>query len=242
MKITEDLIPFIEKALGFELYENQKSYLILNDQAIYHGGRCNGKTTAFCIKLALSEGDPIKLGHPNGITDENHGNSYISWFQYFFLGIWRRLKDAGFPVREIQRQGGIDMHKYITCKEVTKEVLDSLQVGDLVKINAWGQPMRVRGTSENYAVMAQNVFGKTYYSVIEKKPRTAGNHNEMIRGLFHCGPDFWLFGPPFEFAYKFDDAAAVQRYLQSFETGESELSERSSIPIHLIQIKKCDRK
>lgn len=129
------------------------------------------------------------------------------------------------------------MQKYITCKEVTKEILDSLAVGDLVKINDWSRPMRVKGVSKNYAVMTQNVFGKTSYSVIEKKPWGGVRHNAMRGGCFHCGPDHWLFGSP-EYDYTFEDKEKVKLYLQSFETGKSELSHRYSIPICEIHYKK----
>lgn len=129
------------------------------------------------------------------------------------------------------------MSNYIEYTEVTKEVLDSLQIGDLVKVNDWKKPMRIKGVSENYAVMVQKQFKDTYYSVIEKKPRSAGNHNAMCQGCFHCGKDDWIFGDP-EFRYNFDDAEAVASYLQTFEADIAHLSERNAIPILTLQVKK----
>lgn len=128
------------------------------------------------------------------------------------------------------------MKGYTTYTEVTKEVLDSIQVGDLIKVNDWKKPMQVKGVSANYAVMIQKQFGDTYYSVIEKKPRSAGQHNAMRQGFFHCGKDDYIFGAV-EFQYRFDDAEAVVKYLAEFEIGETHLSERTAIPILELHIK-----
>lgn len=129
------------------------------------------------------------------------------------------------------------MSDYITSDEITKEFLDSIQVGDLVKINDWKKPMRVKGVSENYLVMVQNMFGKTMYSVIEKTP-CAFRHNEMTPRMFHCGTDHWVFGFSGMDDYSFTNHEQTKCYLQSFENGESKLSVRTSVPIRRIGIKK----
>lgn len=125
---------------------------------------------------------------------------------------------------------------YTTYTEVTEEVLDTIKVGDLVKVNDWKKPMKVRGVSKNYAVMTENNFGKIYYSVIEKKPWDGVLRNEMVGGHFHCGRDNWIFGDPY-FDYNFDNAEGVAQYLQTFETGKTELSVRNAIPILELHIK-----
>ncbi|SFM09513.1 hypothetical protein [Pelosinus propionicus] len=125
---------------------------------------------------------------------------------------------------------------YTTYTEVTKELLDTIKVGDLIKVNDWKKPMKVRGVSPNYAVMTENNFGKTYYSVIEKKPWDGDRRNAMRGGRYHCGRDNWIFGAP-HFEYKFDDEKAVAAYLQTFERGETELSVRNAIPILELHIK-----
>lgn len=126
--------------------------------------------------------------------------------------------------------------KYISYPEVTKEVLDTIKIGDLIKVNGWQKPMRIKGVSENYAVMIQKNFEETYYSVIEKKPRAAGQHNSMRQGFFHCGKDDWIFGST-QFNYDFENQAAVYEYLQEFESEKTHLSERNAIPILEIHIK-----
>ncbi|WP_094607754.1 hypothetical protein SPSIL_008830 [Sporomusa silvacetica DSM 10669] len=128
------------------------------------------------------------------------------------------------------------MRNYTTYTEITKEILDNLSIGDLVKVNDWKKPMRVKCISENYVVIVQKQFKETYYSVIEKKRRNTGDHNAMRQGLFHCGKDDWIFGDS-EFRYNFDDTEAVARYLQTFETEEAHLSERNAIPILTLHVK-----
>lgn len=59
----------------------------------------------------------------------------------------------------------------------------------------------------------------------------------MISGYFHCGKDFWLFGAP-NFDYNFNDQEGVKNYLQTFENGESKLSERNAIPILKLYVKR----
>lgn len=129
------------------------------------------------------------------------------------------------------------MKGYTKHTEIIKEVLDQLKVGDLVKVNDWKKPMKIKGVSENYAVMTQKQFKDTYYSVIEKKPWDGVRHNAMIGGHFHCGKDFWLFGVPIDFDYNFEDEEAVGRYLQTFESGLNELSHRNAIPILELHVK-----
>ena len=96
--------------------------------------------------------------------------------------------------------------------------------------------MKVVGVSDNYAIMIQKQFGDTYYSVISKLPWDGIKHNEMTGGMFHCGRDHWVFGAP-DFDYNWDDATGVQRYLETFESGESAISERNGLPIRRISIK-----
>ena len=127
--------------------------------------------------------------------------------------------------------------EYEVYDTITKEILDSVQVGDLVKINDWKMPYRVKGVSENYFVMTRKQFGDNWYSVCEKKPWEGLRYNAMIGGMFHIGTDNLVFGMP-DGDYSFNDAAKTKDYLQSFENGESELSMRTSVPITRIAIKR----
>ena len=107
MKITEEIIPLIEKALDIKLLGPQREYLV-NDGSYWYGGRTSGKTLAYCIKLALSDGEPLKMEEPEKFCDIDYGspenkNRYARWFfRQFFYDVWRRLKAAGLPARELR--------------------------------------------------------------------------------------------------------------------------------------------
>lgn len=130
--------------------------------------------------------------------------------------------------------------KYIHYTEITRKVLDSIKVGDLVKVNDWKKPLKVKAVSENYFVMAGNLFGKPLYSVCSKLPG-GFNRNAMVADMFHCGTDNWVFGSPLscdhERLYFFENEEANTAYLQSFENGETELSVRSSVAIYDLYVK-----
>lgn len=130
---------------------------------------------------------------------------------------------------------------YVHYDNVTRDVLDTIKVGDLIKVNNWKKPMRVKAVSNNYFVMTQNLFGDTYYSVCSKLPWKGIRHNGMRGGMFHCSTDNWVFGSPLSFdyenLYRFENEEANQRYLQQFEDGDCELSERRGIAIYDLYIK-----
>lgn len=133
-------------------------------------------------------------------------------------------------------------NNYEHYDNITKEILETIRVGDLIKINNWKKPMRVKGVSENYFVMTQNIFGNTYYSVCSKIAWNGIKYNGMRGGMFHCGTDNYIFGSPlcliYENLYKFEDQEANMEYLKSFENEECELSQRNSVAIHELYIKR----
>ena len=127
-----------------------------------------------------------------------------------------------------------------------KEALQTVKIGDLIKINDWQRPMKVKCVSANYFVMTQKQFGKIYYSVVSKKPWDGVRHNSMIGGMCHCGTDNWVFGSPLtsecEKLYEFNDELYSKLYLEDFEKGECELSCRTSIAIFNVSIKQTEEK
>ena len=128
------------------------------------------------------------------------------------------------------------MKNYNHVTEITKEILDTITVGTLIKINDWKRPMKVVGVSENYFCMIQKVCGKICYSVCEKKPWNGIRYNAMRGGMFHCGTDNMIFGY-WDFDYEFNNENQIKKYLQAFENSEIELSVRSSVPIFDLYIK-----
>ena len=97
MKIDDKVIKRIEQAFGIQLYNWQKDYL-LGKRDIIRSGRCNGKTFAYCIKLLLSDGDPIKSRKLCKYAD-GYGNRYQECFAGYALEINDKLMAAGFETR-----------------------------------------------------------------------------------------------------------------------------------------------
>ena len=130
---------------------------------------------------------------------------------------------------------------YTHYKKVTKEVLDTIKVGDLIKVNDWKKPMRVKAVSANYFVMTQKQFGKTWYSVCSKLPWDGLRYNNMVGGMFHCSSDNWVLGSPLNIIYPdlylFENEEANRMYLKQFEEGECELSERRGVAIYDLYVK-----
>lgn len=128
---------------------------------------------------------------------------------------------------------------YSEHDNITKEILNTIQNGDFIKCNDWKKPMKVVGVSENYFVMIQKMFGKIFYSICEKKPVQYGRNN-FSAGSFRISPDHWLFGWHAG-KYEWDNEEWVKAYLDSFESGESKLSERRAVGIRRIAIKSQTR-
>lgn len=120
-------------------------------------------------------------------------------------------------------------------------MLDSINTGDLIRVNDWKRPLKVKGVSDNYFVMEREVFGKPLYAVCEKKPWGGIRYNKMCGGIFHVGTDNMVFGTSLQFddeqVYHFRNDAITKEYLALFESGEQELSVRTSVPIFDLYVK-----
>lgn len=98
-------IKLIEKALGYELYDNTKDFLLsgVDRDEIYNffpkNERQTGKTTAYCIHIALSKGTELNF-RTKLIADEFHDFNYYMWFKGYFRDIRNKLKSMGFEVRD----------------------------------------------------------------------------------------------------------------------------------------------
>mgnify|MGYP001172666845 FL=1 len=97
MKIDDKVIKRIEQAFGIQLYNWQKDYL-LGKRDIIEYGRNNGKTFAYCIKLLLSDGEPMKRRELRKYAD-GYGNRYQECFAGYALEINDKLVKAGFETR-----------------------------------------------------------------------------------------------------------------------------------------------
>jgi hypothetical protein len=133
--------------------------------------------------------------------------------------------------------------QYTHYTNITRDILDTIKVGDLVKVNNWRSPMAVKAVSNNYFVMTQTARGKHYYSVCSKLPWCADGvvYNKMRGGMFHCSTDDRLFGSAlqadYQELYQFENEEANNKYLMQFELGEVTLSERNGIAIYDLYVK-----
>ena len=130
---------------------------------------------------------------------------------------------------------------YVHYTNITRDILDTIKVGDLIKVNDWESPMEVKAVSENYFVMTENRDGERYYSVCSKLPWDGIRYNSMVGGMFHCGTDNWVLGSSlqseYENVYYFENEECNKKYLEEFEHGECELSFRTSVAIYNLYVK-----
>lgn len=130
---------------------------------------------------------------------------------------------------------------YTHYNNITREILDTIKVGDLIKVNNWESPMEVKAVSENYFVMTEGTGDERYYSVCSKLPWDGIRYNSMVGGMFHCGTDNWVFGSSlqseYENVYYFENDECNKKYLEAFEQKECELSFRTSIAIYDLYVK-----
>lgn len=135
---------------------------------------------------------------------------------------------------------------YKHYENITREILDTIKVGDLVRVNDWMSPMLVKAVSKNFFVMTCKKGKDTYYSVCSKLPWDGIRHNAMVGGMFHCGCDDWIFGTPLgirnENIYQFNNPELNKMYLQEFEDGKTHISERNGIAIYELYVESCDAK
>jgi hypothetical protein len=103
MNILQNLLMLrIERALGFKLHGWQKDY-ILTGKAVLPGGRRNGRTTAYCVRMAINTSKTYTYRELLKNTDEYHGQFYPHWFRDKFLEIRERLERVGLKVCEVSK-------------------------------------------------------------------------------------------------------------------------------------------
>lgn len=115
---------------------------------------------------------------------------------------------------------------------ITIEVLNSIKVGDLVKCNDWGSPMRVIAASKHYFLMARKAFGSHIYSVCEKKPADHSRNN-YHKGYFRIGRDDTVLPD-----HHFDDLEWARSYLADFESERVRLSVRTAVDLTHLTVKR----
>lgn len=109
-------------------------------------------------------------------------------------------------------------------------VMESLEVGDSVRINNRRTYFTVCGISPNFILAHRG----QEYTIIMRYP-TKYSYNGIPAGSYVCAPDFWVWG--YYDGYRFDDPLWVKEYLQSLESGETEMSLRNRLHITQLHIK-----
>lgn len=103
MAVTNSMIPIINQAFNFKLLPFQVHYILGNSEDL-GATRGSGRTTAYCIRLALSEGEPIDLRHPERYSDMPHLKLHYArdHFKREFVKIRNILEHNGFNVRQVK--------------------------------------------------------------------------------------------------------------------------------------------
>ncbi|MEG0409108.1 MAG: hypothetical protein RR623_09565 [Bacilli bacterium] len=121
--------------------------------------------------------------------------------------------------------------------EITLDLLNSLVIGDKVKINDWKQPLTVKGISENYVIMNRRYKGDNYsYAIIEKKKSSYRHNGREWNDMFICGTDDRVVGSVY--GYAFNNQKYIDGYLDYLETSEIDISYRNRVCIEYISIRK----
>jgi len=107
LKITDEVLAKIEIAFGFKLYEWQMEYIKGNTNR-RAGGRRNGNTFAYCVRMLLQDDNKIKLSElrTSRYLDGRHGTQYIGWFRRYLLDINEVLVNNGFETNFIDDRSG----------------------------------------------------------------------------------------------------------------------------------------
>lgn len=122
-------------------------------------------------------------------------------------------------------------NKYNSYDIVTKEILDTVKIGDLIKCNDWKKPLKVIGVSENFFIMARKAFKSYIYSICEKN-KIDYSRNNFHEGNFRIGTDNYIFGN-----FNYLNIKDVNEALIELENSKMELSIRTSIDLYYISIK-----
>lgn len=127
-------------------------------------------------------------------------------------------------------------------EKITSKVIESIDVGDFIKINDEKRGMKVRAISQNYILLANKCFGTQYlYSIMSKHPAKFTKNN-IIKGLYYRGIDDRLFGFSSQSnlyaSYDFENVLFLKDYLQALELGAISISQRNATAINTLYIRK----
>lgn len=104
--ITDEVIGKLEHTFGFPLYDWQKQYL-KGEINTFPGGRGNGKTFVYCIRLLLGNHAPFDLRDSYAVDcliDENYGPHYNRFFRDYLREANDQLIRSGFKTNAQEKK------------------------------------------------------------------------------------------------------------------------------------------
>ena len=130
--------------------------------------------------------------------------------------------------------------EYRTYTEITQKLLDSLKIGDMVRINDWKQSMPVCGVSKHYVVIAARQFGNWRCAVVQKVPWVGYDRDTYtwLVGKYVCCTHS-LPGTMFDLG----DPSEVKKYLKNLESVSlDETAPYGATAINTLRIRKMPKK
>lgn len=132
------------------------------------------------------------------------------------------------------------MKQYLVYEKenITKELLDSIEPNDSIKINTWKRPLKVIAVSENFIIMWKKHFDTYVYSILEKNKR-GHEHNLCYRPNVGYMADEFVCGPDDHYGkYEYNNVEECKKALEELESGELEVSTRHGWGLWHLEIKK----
>lgn len=113
--IYEEQVQLINKALNIELYPWQKMYIFGNpEDVVFPTERRSGRTTAYILRLLLSESEPLLIYRPDvlkNVIDAHYSSVYYEWFRHEVHYIYQMLRET--KVRPYLRPVYFSHHAYM---------------------------------------------------------------------------------------------------------------------------------
>lgn len=122
--------------------------------------------------------------------------------------------------------------------DITKELLNTIKVGDCIKVNTWKRPLKVIAVSENFFIMWKPHFKTWMYSICEKNKR-GYEHNLIYRPRNGFMADEFVCGHDDHYCkYDYSDVDECQKALVDLENGDIEVTTRYGWGIWHLEIKR----
>lgn len=124
----------------------------------------------------------------------------------------------------------------VTLNEVIEmnktEIMDKIQklsIGDKIQVNDWDKLMKVYAVSDHYVL----AYDGCEYTIVSKSPQGYSKNDIKAEDPF-CATDWWTLGCPG--GYNIESKEWCKKYMNSLETGETQLSERHREAIYKLEL------